>query len=199
MTAILSRPQCYADNTGHIKTTLSIIRYTYVLHVINDSCLTKKGRMNMSTIRHSGTTKVQAVQKIPTIKRAISINSSPPSAAYMRQWIRTALVNNGLSPIRHQAIIWTNTALLSIGPLGINFSEILIIIQDFSFMKMHLQISSVKWQPFWPGGDESTHVNQPIWIMSSDHKKKSQRNYNMKSFTSINWLHQPIWVTEKPV
>ena len=34
--------------------------------------------------------------------------------------------NNGLSPGRRQAIIWTNVGMLSIGPLGINFSEILI-------------------------------------------------------------------------
>ena len=33
---------------------------------------------------------------------------------------------NGLSPIRHQAIAWTNADLLSTGPLGTNCSEILI-------------------------------------------------------------------------
>ena len=34
------------------------------------------------------------------------INSSPPNAAYMRQWIRVNIgSDNGLSPIRHQAII----------------------------------------------------------------------------------------------
>ena len=31
----------------------------------------------------------------------------------------------GLSPDLRQAIIWTNVVLLSIGPLGTNFSEIL--------------------------------------------------------------------------
>ena len=34
--------------------------------------------------------------------------------------------DNGLSPGRRQAIIWTNAGLLLIGPLGTNFSEILI-------------------------------------------------------------------------
>ena len=34
--------------------------------------------------------------------------------------------DNGLSPLRRQAIIWTNADLLSIGPLGIYFSEIWI-------------------------------------------------------------------------
>ena len=33
---------------------------------------------------------------------------------------------NGLSPVQHQTFTWTNVDLLSIGPLGIKFSEILI-------------------------------------------------------------------------
>ena len=56
--------------------------------------------------------------------------------------------DNGLSPGRRQAIIWTNAGLLLIGPLGTNFSEILIRIQTFSFKKMHLEMSSAKWRPF---------------------------------------------------
>ena len=47
--------------------------------------------------------------------------------------------DNGLSPGRHQAIIWTNAGILSIGPLGTNFGEILIEINAFSFKKMHLK------------------------------------------------------------
>ena len=34
--------------------------------------------------------------------------------------------DNGLSPGRRQAIIWTNAGISLIGPLGTNFSEILI-------------------------------------------------------------------------
>ena len=56
--------------------------------------------------------------------------------------------DNGLSPNRRQAIARTNADLLLIGPLGTNFSEILIKIQNFSFTKMNLKISSAKWQPF---------------------------------------------------
>ena len=56
--------------------------------------------------------------------------------------------DNGLSPGRRQAIIWTNAGILLIGPLGTNFSEILIAIEAFSFKKMHLEISSAKWRPF---------------------------------------------------
>ena len=56
--------------------------------------------------------------------------------------------DNGLSPGRHQAIIWTNAGILLIGSLGTNLSEILIKILTFSFKKMQLKISSAKWRPF---------------------------------------------------
>ena len=59
--------------------------------------------------------------------------------------------DNGLSPGRRQAIIWTNAGILLFGPLGSNFSEILIEIETFSFRKMHLKLSSVKWRPFCLG------------------------------------------------
>ena len=48
--------------------------------------------------------------------------------------------DNGLTPGRHQAIIWTNAEMLLIGHLGTNFIEILIGIQAFSFKKMHLKM-----------------------------------------------------------
>ena len=48
--------------------------------------------------------------------------------------------DNGLSPGRRQAIIWTNAGILLIGPLVTNFSEISIKIYTLSFKKMHLKI-----------------------------------------------------------
>ena len=59
--------------------------------------------------------------------------------------------DNGLSPGRRQAIIWTNAGILWIGPLGINFSEILIEILTSSFTKMRLKVSSAKWRAFCLG------------------------------------------------
>ena len=59
--------------------------------------------------------------------------------------------DNGLSPGRRQAISWTNAGILLIGPLGTNFSEILIEIQTFSFKKIHLKMSPGKWRPFCLG------------------------------------------------
>ena len=66
--------------------------------------------------------------------------------------------DNGLSPGRRQAIIWTNAEISLIGPLGTNFSEILVGIQTFSFRKMHLKVSSVLQRPFCLSLNESTNV-----------------------------------------
>ena len=59
--------------------------------------------------------------------------------------------DNGLSPGRHQAIIWTNAGILLIGPFRTNFSEILIEFLTFSFKKMCLKLSSAKWRSFFLG------------------------------------------------
>ena len=73
----------------------------------------------------------------------IQVNSLRPSDAY----ITIIASDNGLSPGRRQAIIWTSAGILLIGPLGTNFSEIFIEIITFSFKKMRLKVSSAKWRP----------------------------------------------------
>ena len=83
---------------------------------------------------------------------------SPTKCCILTHWGRVlhiyASVNqtiigsdNGLSPGQRQAILWTNAAIFLIGPLGINFSEILMEIQTFSFKKLRLKMSSAKWRP----------------------------------------------------
>ena len=62
--------------------------------------------------------------------------------------------DNGLSPGRRQAIIWTNDGILLFRTLGTNFSEILSEIHSFSFKKMHLKMSSAKWRLFLLGLNE---------------------------------------------
>ena len=54
--------------------------------------------------------------------------------------------DNGLSPDRRQAIIWTNAGLMSIGPSRTYFSENLIKMQQFSLKNMHVKMSSAKWR-----------------------------------------------------
>ena len=74
--------------------------------------------------------------------------------------------DNGLSPGRRQAIIWTNAGILSIRTLETNFSEILSEIHAFSFKKMHLKMSSGKRRPFGLGLNvltgRSCHFRQPV-------------------------------------
>ena len=59
--------------------------------------------------------------------------------------------DNGLSPGRCQAIIWTSAEILLIGPLGTNSSQIVVGIQNISIKKIHLKVSSAKWRPFCLG------------------------------------------------
>ena len=62
--------------------------------------------------------------------------------------------DNGLSPVRRQAIIRTNAGILLIRPLGTNFSEFLVEFLIFSFKKMRLKVSSAKKRPFCLGLNE---------------------------------------------
>ena len=56
--------------------------------------------------------------------------------------------DNGLSPDRRLAIIWSNAGILLIRPFVTNGNEILIEMHTFSFNKMHFKMSSGKWRPF---------------------------------------------------
>ena len=64
--------------------------------------------------------------------------------------------DNTLSAGRRQAIIWTSGGMLLTRTLGIYFGEILIEINTFSFKKMHLTMSTVKWRLFRLGLNELT-------------------------------------------
>ena len=81
--------------------------------------------------------------------------------------------DNGLSPHRRQAIIWTNAGILLIGPLRTKFSEILIKILRVLFKKMHLKGSSAKWRPFCLGLNVLTHCGQLMprlqYVLSTVH------------------------------
>ena len=59
------------------------------------------------------------------------------------KWVSIAS-GNGLLPVWHQSITWTNDDLLSIGSLGTNFSEIEIkIFHSWKYIwKCHLQNGS---------------------------------------------------------
>ena len=73
--------------------------------------------------------------------------------------------DNGLSSGRRQAIIRTNAGILLIGPLRTNTNETSIKIHTFSFNKIYLKLSSVKWRPFCP----SLNVLIVFWAKPSTH------------------------------
>ena len=61
------------------------------------------------------------------------------------------------SPVRRQAITWTNTGLLSIGLMGTYFNEIWIGILSFLFKKMPWKISSAKMAAILSRGRSVNH------------------------------------------
>ena len=74
--------------------------------------------------------------------------------------------DNGLSPGRRQAIIWTDAGILLIGPLETNFSEMWIGIQTFPLRKIHLKKLSAKWRLFCVGLNVLNFL-QPSYVIAN--------------------------------
>ena len=113
--------------------------------------------------------------------------------------------DNGLSPGRRQAIIWTNAGILLIGPLGTNFSETLIEIQTFPLKKIRLKMSSAKCCSFRLGLNVLNEYNKQrnIWRVSCIWHQESiencfhpkyVRNWNR---VKTNGQGQIFWNSEK--
>ena len=101
--------------------------------------------------------------------------------------------NNGLSPSRRQAIIWTNARILLTGPLGTNFNEILIEIHTFSFKKIHLKMSSVKRRLFRFGLNVLILI-VPIYAKELDYNPSHGEQYTMTSSNgNIFCVTGPLW------
>ena len=97
---------------------------------------------------------------------SMRLNSLRRSDAYMRQDLTIIGSDNGLSPGRRQAIIWTNAGIMFLGSLGTNLIEI----HTFLFKKMHLKMSSGKRRPSCFG--PNVLVKPPLklwhgWIITS--------------------------------
>ena len=93
--------------------------------------------------------------------------------------------DNGLSPGRRQAIIWSNAGILLIRTLGTNFSEILSAIHTFSFKKMHLKMSSAKWRLFRLGLNE---LEICVYVILTLHGRKSDANCRQLNCTFFHNL-----------
>ena len=101
--------------------------------------------------------------------------------------------DNGLSPGRRQAIIWTNTGILLIRTLGINFSEILGEIHSFSSKKMHFKMSSAKGRLFSLGLNELMDTLFPNLATSpATRRLLSTRNTASVTLAVISFVKLPI-------
>ena len=87
--------------------------------------------------------------------------------------------DNGLSPNRRQAIIWTNGGILLIEPLGTNFNEILIEIHTFSFKEIRLKMSSAKCRPFCLGLNVLIRSNKITYMCSKSSTKRKCNKINL--------------------
>ena len=111
--------------------------------------------------------------------------------------------DNGLSPGRRQAIIWTNAGILLIGHLGTNFNEIVIRIQTFSVKKMHLRMSSGKWRPLCLGLNVFNTASklvtilfkpQRVEVLSSSELRAWMTNYANPVYGVATICHQVRWL-----
>ena len=98
--------------------------------------------------------------------------------------------DNDLSPVRRQAIIWTNAGILLIGLLGTNFSETLIRIQTFSLKKIHLKMLLWKMAAilFRPQCVKGTRVATPLLApdeINTLGPKLNDRNFSKGKFKCI--------------
>ena len=81
-----------------------------------------------------------------------SVNSSPPSAAYMRQWIGWTLVQIIACSLFSAKPL--SKPMLHYCQFRANFSEILIKIKKFQERNCIWKCHLPKWLPFCPGGDK---------------------------------------------
>ena len=128
-----------------------------------------------------------------TFSREQWIQSAVVSTETLNHWGRVTHIcvgnlttigsDNGLSPGPRQAITWTNIGILLIGPIGTNFSEILIEIPTFSFKKMRLKVPSAKRRPFRLGLNVLT-----VWGKSAAATMVSEVTYSISPLNSCNVL-----------
>ena len=98
--------------------------------------------------------------------------------------------DNGLSPGRRQAIIWTSAGMLLIGPSGTNFNEIFIKIHTFSFKKLHLKTLSAKRRPFCPGLNGLTPWPPRDAVVNLTHwgRDKMGTSFLMTFSNALSWM-----------
>ena len=96
--------------------------------------------------------------------------------------------DNGLSPGRRQAIIWTSAGILLIKTLGISFGEILREIRTFLFKNPHLKISPSKWHNF----SAASMCWQATTIHPPRLENKNQYSRQWSTTPPSSWQWRPV-------
>ena len=136
----------------------------------------------------------------------IQLRPQPVQCVHLRQWpvgylthrgqvkhicvskLTTIGSDNGLSPGRHQAIIWSNAGILFNWTLGTNFSEILSEIDSYSLKQMCLKMSSGKWRPYCLGFN--------VLMMLSDWTMSCQPGRHVLIMLSVWGTNRPLGCTK---
>ena len=128
-------------------------------------CITKKadtaklnGPRTLADKRWVGPVKFLCVIMFDISKIRPKSVLSPVKAQKFSWCLKKAIIaaDNDSLPVQQQAIIWTNAALLSVGLLGMYFSEIWIKIHKVSVRRMNFKMSA-NWCPFCLGLNVLTH------------------------------------------
>ena len=93
--------------------------------------------------------------------------------------------DNGLSPGRCEAIIWTNAGILWIRTLGTNFSKI----HPSSFKKTHLKMLSAKWWLLCLG--HNVLIPSPVLILDYDWLTRA---FLLKCLRQTCYMASLMWV-----
>ena len=113
----------------------------------------------------------------------LSVNSLWPTDAvwHKTSWsifIIGSTSGNGLSPLRGQAITWTNVDRLSVGPSGIRFNEICMKYNIF-IQEMNLKMLSAKCWPFCSSLTVLTNDSTKHWGSIWHHNSQGAPFTNM--------------------
>ena len=133
--------------------------------------------IGMKYFKYTKTLESSETEIVYTHSGIMFINSSPPSAACMRQCISSALV-------QIMACCLEGTK-----PLSEPMLTYLFEMQIFSFNKVRLNTSTAKWRPLCPGGDELTHSG-----ISKPYDKIDLDGHFIK-YWFVVWQHHAITQT----
>ena len=160
------------------------------------TCITRPPCVNSLYATNSGNMQAVFWDRHQIICRCYVENISyiyqPTSSAVVNSYITHICVSkltiigsaNGLSPGWCQAIIWSNDGILLIGPLGTNFNEILIVIDTFSFKKIHLKMAAILCWPECVNGI----ISPRKWPLYPEHKVSWHGLVNITLSTNLSNL-----------